>query len=189
MKRFSYACLAFLLTLVLLNSARSATPSFPSRDYLTPQEVDLVKDAQVLDKRIDVFIKAAERRFQVLGVQITTIATTKQSQKQAQKEAELWGDLPKGTRVELITDIAGILDAAIENIDDVALRDEKNPLVPKALRRLADAATHFQAQLEPMREQTKDNPERLAIEQALQNVQEILEAAGKLPPAPAPTKK
>ena len=71
----------------------------------------------------------------------------------------------------------------------MALRDEKNPLVPKALRRLADAATHFQAQLEPMREQTKDNPERLAIEQALQNVQEILEAAGKLPPAPTPTKK
>jgi len=192
MKRFACACLALLLTLVLLDSARSATLScFPSRDYLTPQEIDLVKDAQVLDKRIDVFIKAAERRFQVLGVQIqiTTIATTKQSQKQAQKEAELWGDLPKGTRAELITDIAGILDAAIENIDDVALRDEKNPLVPKALRRLADAATHFQAQLEPMREQTKDNPERLSIEQALQNVQEILEAAGKLPPPTTPTKK
>ena len=85
MKRLACACLAFLLTLVLLDSARSATPFFPSRDYLTPQEVDLVKDAQVLDKRIDIFIKAAERRFQVLGVQITTIATTKQSQKQAQK--------------------------------------------------------------------------------------------------------
>jgi len=116
-------------------------------------------------------------------------APGKQSKKDAQKEAELWGELPKGTRTELITDIAGILDAAIENIDDVALRDEKNALVPKALRNLASAATHFQAQLESMREQTKENSERLALEQALQNVQEILEAAGKLPPPPAPTKK
>src|SRR3954464_10623368 len=114
MKRLSYACLALLLLApVLLGGARgAAVANAPSRDYLTPQEVDLVKDAQVLDKRIDVFIKAAERRFQVLGVQITitTVATTKQSQKQVQKEAELWGDLPKGTRAELITDIAGILD-------------------------------------------------------------------------------
>ncbi|HEX8888678.1 MAG TPA: hypothetical protein VF779_05855 [Pyrinomonadaceae bacterium] len=198
MKRFLHAGLAVALTLVLLCSARissSATPVSPTRDYLTPQEVDLVKEAQALDKRIDVFIKAAERRFQVLGVQIqiTTIATTKQAQKQtqkqAQKEAELWGELPQGTRAELITDIAGILDAAIENIDDVALRDEKNPLVPKSLRKLSDAATQFQGRLESMQEKAQDKGERLAIEQALQNVQEILEAAGKLPPAPPPTKK
>jgi acyl-CoA reductase-like NAD-dependent aldehyde dehydrogenase len=193
MKRFLHAGLAVSLTLVLLCSARisSATPVSPARDYLTPQEVDLVKEAQALDKRTDVFIKAAERRFQVLGVQIqiTTVATTKQAQKQAQKEAELWGDLPQGTRAELITDIAGILDAAIENIDDVALRDEKNPLVPKSLRKLSDAATLFQGRLESMQEKAQDKDERLAIEQALQNVQEILEAAGKLPPAPPPTKK
>jgi len=197
MKRFLHVGLTLSLTLVLLCSARSssssssATPVSPTRDYLTPQEIDLVKEAQVLDKRTEVFIKAAERRFQVLGVQIqiTTIATTKQSQKQAQKEAELWGDLPQGTRAELITDIAGILDAAIENIDDVALRDEKNPLVPKSLRKLADAAARFQAELGRMQEQTQDKTERLAIEQALQNVGEILEAAGKLPPAPPPTKK
>ena len=196
MKRFLHVSLAVSLTFVLLSSWRNgssigATHVSPTRDYLTPQEVDLVKEAQVLDKRTEVFIKAAERRFQVLGVQIqiTTIATTKQSQKQAQKEAELWGDLPQGTRAELITDIAGILDAAIENIDDVALRDEKNPLVPKSLRKLADAAARFQTELGRMQEQTQDKTERLAIEQALQNVQEILEAAGKLPPAPPPTKK
>jgi len=188
MKKFSHAGLAFLLTLVLLGSAHSNPPNSPSRDYLTPQEIDLVKEAQILDKRIEVFIKAAERRFQVL-TGIAPPPPSKQSKKDAQKEAELWGELPKGTRTELITDIAGILDAAIENIDDVALRDEKNALVPKALRNLASAATHFQAQLESMREQAKENSERLALEQALQNVQEILEAAGKLPPPPAPTKK
>ena len=37
------------------------------RDHLTPQEVDLVKEAQMLDKRIDVFIKATERRIMVIN--------------------------------------------------------------------------------------------------------------------------
>ncbi|HYJ45788.1 MAG TPA: hypothetical protein VEV81_04170 [Pyrinomonadaceae bacterium] len=185
MKILSGAGVALLLlTLILPGGARGASAyNFPSRDYLTPQEIELVKEAQILDKRIEVFIKAAERRLQVL----TGIAPA--PTKQDKKDAEKWGDLPAGTRAELITDISGILDAAITNIDDVAVRDEKNALVPKALRKLADAATHIQGQLTPMYEQSKDKAERLAIEQALQNVQEILEAAGKLPPPTAPVKK
>ena len=43
-----------------------ASTAMAQRDHLTPQEVDLVKEAQMLDKRIDVFIKAADRRVFVL---------------------------------------------------------------------------------------------------------------------------
>ena len=183
MKRFKITAgtLVLLLTLVFAGSARSSSHNTPSRDYLTPQEIELVKDAQVLDQRIDVFIKAAERRFLVLSGQTLSAPTSKKDQ----KEAERWGELPKGTRAELIADIAGILDAAIENIDDVALRDDKNPLIPKSLRKLAAATTRFQAQLTSMQGQAKDSAERTAIEQALENAQEILEAAAKLPPPAA----
>lgn len=142
-----------------------------ARDYLTPQEVERVKEAQVLDKRIEVFVKAAERRMLVL---------TDPSSKQVQKDLEKWGELPKGTRVELIMDIANILDAAIVNIDDVAARDEKNPLLSKALRKLADAATRFQTQFTAMRDQFREDAERRAVEQVMENVQEILGAASKL---------
>ena len=56
---------------------------------MTPQEVDLVKEAQELDKRIDVFVKAADRRLLVLnGVDAA-------SAKQLKKDAELWGELPR----------------------------------------------------------------------------------------------
>ena len=147
--------------------------SSAARDYLTPQEEERVKEAQVLDKRIEVFIKAAERRLLVL---------TDPTSKQVQKDLEKWGELPKGTRVELIMDIANILDAAIVNIDDVAARDEKNPLLSKALRKLADAATRFQTQFTAMRDQFRDVEERRAVEQVMENVQEILEAAQKLSP-------
>lgn len=147
-----------------------------SRDYLTPQEEEQVKEAQIIDKRVEVFIKVAERRLLVL----TDPGAA--SNRQVQKDMEKWGELPKGTRVELIMDIANVLDAASTNIDDLAMRDEKNPLLPKALRKLADAATRFQAQLTSLREQAQAEPERRALEQALANIQEILGAASKLPP-------
>jgi hypothetical protein len=171
---FRKAALALLVLLV------AALPNVAlvtaARDYLTPKEEERVKEAQILDKRIEVFIKAAERRLLVLTDRNAAAS------KQVQKELEKWGELPAGSRVELIMDIANIFDAAVTNIDDVALRDESNRLLPKALRRLAEAATRFQAQLAPMREQTQDDRERSAIEKVLENVQEILAAANKLPP-------
>jgi hypothetical protein len=99
-----------------------------ARDHMTPQEVELIKDAQVLDKRIDVFIKAADRR--VLALNGAGAANAKQ----LKKDSESWGEIPTGTRAELLGDIARIYDEAITNIDDVSSRDEKNPRIGKSLR-------------------------------------------------------
>lgn len=147
-----------------------------SRDHLTPQEVDLVKDAQVLDQRIEIFVKAADRRLLVLT------GTDAPSAKQLKKDSEKWGELPSGSRVELLGDIAKILDEAITNIDDVSSRDEKNPLIPKALRKLATEATRIFDQLRPLREQAKGDAEIARFEELTENAESILEAAKKLPP-------
>ncbi|HKR02881.1 MAG TPA: hypothetical protein VJT09_19540, partial [Pyrinomonadaceae bacterium] len=142
MKRKPFAAVLTAAALLALCCATLAAfaRSPMARDYLTAKEVERVKEAQILDKRIEVFIKAAERRLLVL----TGASATAGSGKQVQKEAERWGDLPQGTRAELIMDIANILDASITNIDDVAARDEHHPLLAKALRKLADAVTRFQ---------------------------------------------
>lgn len=166
---------ASALLIVLSGLAIIAAHPGLVRDYLTPKEVERVKEARILDKRIEVFIKVAERR-------ILALTDPAASGKQAQKDLDKWGELPKGTRVELLMDISNILDEAVTNIDDVAVRDEKNSLLPKALRKLADAATRFQAQLLAMREQIGEGQERSALERVMENVQEILGAAGKLPP-------
>ncbi|HEY2964444.1 MAG TPA: hypothetical protein VGJ37_18640 [Pyrinomonadaceae bacterium] len=150
------------------------------RDHLTPQEVDLVKEAQVLDKRIDVFIKAADRRILVLNGGAVAAAPAKT--KQAKKEAELWGELPTGSRAELVSDIARILDEAITNIDDVSARDERNPLIAKSLRRLAQATNTIIEQLKPLRVQAKSDAEIASFETLNEDAQSILEAANKLPP-------
>ena len=178
--RLKGAGLASLILIALSSMLPIRALKPTARDYLTPKEEERVKEAQILDKRIEVFIKAAGRRLLVL------VDGGAASSKQVQKDLEKWGELPKGTRTELIMDVANILEAAITNIDDVALRDEKNGLLPKALRKLADAATGFQAQLVSLREQTQEAQERSAIERVLEHVQEILSAANKLP---APEKK
>jgi len=146
------------------------------RDHLTEQEVELVKEAQIIDKRIEVFTKAIDRRLQVLSGHAPP--TTKQSK----KEAELWGDLPTGSRSELVGDIARIFDEAITNIDDVSSRDDRNPLIPKALRKLAQEVNIALAQLTPLKDQAKTEAEIANFELMNENAHQILEAANRLPP-------
>src|SRR5687767_15877217 len=145
------------------------------RDHLTPQEVDLIKANQILDKRIEVFIKAAERRMMVIN------GTAASNAKQLKKDAEKWGDLPTGSRFELVGDIARIYDEAITNIDDVSARDERNPLIPKSLRKLAQSVNSIITQLKPLSAQAKSDAEVASFALLDEDAQSILEAANKLP--------
>src|SRR5258708_28582817 len=89
----------------------SGLVSAQTRDHLTDQETELVRFHQELDKRIEVFIKAIDRRFAIIN------GTAQPATKKSVKEEPEWGEVPKGTRAELLGDIAGILDEAITNID------------------------------------------------------------------------
>ena len=164
--------LLFLLCLIIPSQASA----FQKRDHLTPQEVDLIKEAQILDKRIDVFIKAVDRRVMVIN------GTTAGNAKQLKKDSEKWGELPTGSRFELVSDIARIYDEAITNIDDVNSRDERNPLIPKALRKLATSVSGIMEQLKPLRAEAKTEAEIASLELLHEDAQSILSAANKLPP-------
>lgn len=153
--------------------------SAQKRDHLTPQEVDLIKAAQILDKRIDVFIKATDRRLLVLkgGAAAADAAHAKQ----LKKDSEKWGELPTGSRAELVGDIARILDEAITNIDDVSARDERNPLIAKSLRKLGSAVNTIMEQLKPLSTEAKSDAEVASFEMLHEDAQSILEAVSKLP--------
>ena len=174
--------LATLLIFPIVANARTINPT-QHRDHFTELEVEQIKDTQILDKRIGVFVKAIERRLRVL-----TGATT-DTAKQQKKDAELYGALPTGSRAELIGDIGKILDEAITNIDDVSSRDEKNPLIPTALRLLANEAKRVVEQLQPFRGQASSDAEIASLEQVTENAESILAAANKLPPPVAKEKK
>ena len=168
--------LALLLVLFVGPTFLSAASTLQKRDHLTPQEVDLVKEAQALDKRIEVFIKAAERR--VMAINGSSAANAKQ----LKKDAERWGELPSGSRAELVGDIAQIFDEAITNIDDVSARDERNPLISKSLRKLATSVNTIMTQLKPLATQAKSEAEVASFALLDEDAQSILEAVNKLPP-------
>jgi hypothetical protein len=164
--------LTFLITLI---AGSNFLATAQQRDHLTEKEVDLVKEAQALDKRIDVFIKAAERRMMVINNSADANA------KQLKKDSERWGELPTGSRAEIVSDIAKILDEAITNIDDVSARDERNPLIGKSLRKLAQTVNAMMAQLKPLAAEAKSEAEIASFELLNEDAQSILEAANKLP--------
>jgi len=149
------------------------------RDHLTDAETELIRFHQELDKRIDVFIKAADRRFAILN------GSTQPSTKKTTKDEPDWGDVPKGTRAELLGDIAGILDEAITNIDDVSRRDEKNPQISRSLRKLTNAVNGYLMQLNAMKSKVTNPDETAAIERVADNANQILEAGKNLPAATA----
>lgn len=174
--------LAALSLLVSFLSHTCAPSARAQREHLTPEEVELVRDAQALDLRMGVFARAVERRLLVMSDPQADVKLTA-------KEAEQWGAAPKGTRAQLLSDVAHILDEAITNIDDAVIHSEKSPLIPKALRRLAEAGARFVPQMTAMRERVEDARERDLLEQAIESAQQIVEAADKLPAEPEEPKK
>jgi hypothetical protein len=171
---------ALVAGLLLVNGSVSAQ----TRDHLTDEETDLVRFYQELDKRTEVFIKAIDRRFAIIN------GTSQPAAKKLVKDEPEWGEPPKGTRAELLGDIAGILDEAITNLDDVSHRDEKNPLISRSLRKLTASANIYLRQLAALREQVKDPDEAAAIDRAADNAKQIIEVGTKLPaPVPEPDKK
>jgi hypothetical protein len=152
------------------------------RDYLTPEEVELVRDAQEIDRRIDVLTKAIDRRFDVMGVNVGGM-------KFSEKDVEKWGDLPKGTKTQLILDIKRILQKAVDDIDDIAQHNmqtdtDKNfggKLFPRAVRNLAAAAKRYQPALRSELDNTKDNADKGPIMDSLDLCDQIVEAVAKLP--------
>src|ERR1041385_558684 len=70
---FSLACASVLLFTQLVATAAA------KKEYFTEDELDLVRDAQELGPRVDVYINLAERRLIILGV-------AEKSEKQKEKE-------------------------------------------------------------------------------------------------------
>lgn len=155
------------------------------RDHLTDPESELIRDNQQLDKRVEVFIKAIDRRLAI----ITGAPETVSKKKDKEKDKEVWGEPPAGTHAQLLEDIAGILDEAITNIDDVSRRDQKNPLVSRSVRLLTSASNRFLTQLATLKTQTKDADELAAIDHIADNANQIIEVGNKLPAAVADSEK
>lgn len=162
---FPTLCLALFSSSVLFVTSKAQTDK---RDHLTEQEADLVREYQEIDKRTEIFIKAAERRLLVL---------TNPNATQKKKEEETWGPLPQGTKLELLQDYKHILEEAEEKLDDWNNRGGKDNLLPKALNKFKDAATRHIAQLRAFAPQLTDKREQRALAEAIEEAETVTKAS------------
>lgn len=154
--------------MIMVGLSISAAAQSQKRDHLTEQEVDLVRENQELDHRIEVFIKAADRRLLVL---------TTPNAVQKKKEEEVWGPLPTGTKLELLTDYKKILEEAEEKLEDAYTQGSKNDLLSKALKKFKDAAIRQIAELRKLAPQLTDKKEQRALEEAIAEAETVTKGA------------
>ncbi len=191
---------SLIVTFAVSISAAFLIPSAAKaqrRDYFTSQEIELVRDANEIDKRVDVLIKAIDRRLLVINNDSSQV-------NEVRKVEEKWGALPTGSRVELLSDISKIFEKAIEDIDDLAERQEINAKVlkgnveneedevtkrvlktneqrfPFAVHNLADAARRLLPVFELMNTGNKDEKEIGALLRSIESCNLIIEASSQI---------
>ncbi len=162
---FRALCLAIIASTLSFAVSSAQTQK---RDHLNEQEADLIRDFQEIDKRIEIFVKAAERRLLIL---------TNPNATQKKKEEEVWGPMPTGTKLELLQDYKRILEEAEEKLDDWYNRGGKDKLLPKALSKFKEAATRHVAQLRALAPQMTDKREQRALAEAVEEAESVTKAS------------
>ena len=185
-KRFVF--LSLLISAIFLTSVIEM--SAQRRDFMTEQEIELVRDNQDIDKRIDVLTKMIDRRFTAMGVDV-------RGWKPSEKEQALWGEIRTGTKEQMLLDVRQLLQKAIDDIDDVAMHNEntltqnktEGLLFPKAVRSLAAAANRYLPALKSTLGKVTEERDKGLVLASIEHCQDILEAVTKLPPEVKTDKK
>ncbi|MGI8555188.1 MAG: hypothetical protein ACR2LT_02375 [Pyrinomonadaceae bacterium] len=151
------------------------TASAQKLDNMTDGEDALIRDAEAMDGRMDIYVHIVDRRLLALS------DPNAEQSKQAQKDLENYGKLRTSSRFKLLSDIEKTIAEAIGKIDDVAERDQKNPLFPKSVRILSKACERWLPQLKSLQEQATDDAESAAIVNSIEECREVIEASAKVP--------
>ncbi len=172
--------------------AAAALASAQRRDFVTEAEIEIIRNSQDIDERVQALTRMIDRRFQVLAINVN-------GWKEPVKSSDVWGDPPTGTRAELLTDIRKLLQKAIDDIDNLAANPNAAPIrekgdkkakkdperFPTAVRQLAAAAARYVGPLKAEAERSTSDQERGTIAGSLELCEQIMEAVGKLPPPEA----
>jgi hypothetical protein len=173
---FKFSKHFFMLLIGLLTiSLLSFTANAQKRDNMTNEEDLIIREVIEIDERMQVFVKIIDRR--LFALTDPNAKTSKQAQKDTNND---WGELRTGTIGELFWDIQKTLDEAIGKIDDVAERDQKNPLFGKAVHILSKGCEKWQPQFKTFLDKTADDKDKGLILNSADNCAQIIEASKKV---------
>lgn len=167
-------------------SLTAAAANAQNRDYMTDAEIELVRDSQWTDLRINVLVRMIDRRFAALGIAVG-------GWKESEKDSKIWGKPPTGSRPELFWDIRHLLQKAIDDIDDTyehpnvdksmdpTKKGEKklSDRFPAAVKDLGKAARRYLPALKAELESSKDEKEVGSISASIEFCEQIIEASEK----------
>ena len=182
MRRLTSSCLILTLLLGLTVIAAS------KKEYLTEDELDIIREAQELKDRIPAYLDLAERRLIVLGL---TDKSEKEKEKERKNQAEYekakkkagpsttvkppiddLAYLTKFTKAELLRGYIQALDESMNNIDDAYQnkRDVRGPI---------ENLEKFSRETVPILEkfQPKNDAEKSALQDALDKAKEANDGA------------
>ena len=202
MKKIGIIALCFSVAAIIVSAGYSVEAQ--RRDYLTDDEIEIVRDAQQIDQRITVLVHAADRRFAAIGVAVPDSADSNDAKKDKKdKDSGKWGAAPTGTKTQLLDDVRRILQKAVDDIDNLATRQDSivvempdkkekpktyQQVFPKAVHILAAAARRYQPLLEKQAEEATDEREKGVVLQSLELCKEIIDAEPNLSPDSQPKK-
>ncbi len=171
-----------LIVITFLSIATSAVYG-QRRDYMTDEEIEMVRDAQDIDLRIAVLVQMIDRRFEAIGV-------VSGGSKIKPKELEKWGAMRETSKSQAYAEIRELLQKAADDIDDIAGRNEisqtqnkmEGKLFPKAVRFLATASQRYIPHFQAAEAAAESAGDRGNLQTSLELAESIIEAAKKLPP-------
>ncbi len=115
-------CFAFL-TLLLIQAR-----SMPAREFLTPQEIEKIQDAQEIDQRIKIYMEAASLRLKTAEERLNG------------QESSPGDPLEFFTVEEMIDGYYRIMKSVMSNLDEAASRPStERKTLSKALENLKDS--------------------------------------------------
>jgi hypothetical protein len=188
MKFLKYPLLASIAAIFFLY-AQAVPAEGQRRDFVNDQEAELIREYQEIDRRVEVLVMFIDRRLAAAGIP--------GNQWKQPKEPELWGEDPKGTRLDLLYDTKRILQKAVDDIDDIASREgaaiegneKSGKLFPKAVRNLSAAATRFKPIFQAELAKATNEKEKGLLFDSIELCDQIIEAAATLPKEPTKAEK
>src|SRR4051812_8185853 len=177
------------LSLTLVFSFALTIKAAPKKEYLTEDELDLIRDAQDLSARVPTYLKLAERRLVFLGIMEKSAQQIQQEKKEKEKREKQQKKSPSTdskanadkapledtsyledfTPAELLRGYIQALDEAMTNIDDAYSRklDVRDPIEDLA---------KFTRETVPLLEKykAKNAAERSALQDAIDKANQTL---------------
>ncbi len=146
------------------------TPAFAhTGEYLNEQEIERVREAQLIDQRTTVFLRLAERRLNVLLGISPPSKEKKEKKKDKDKEnSDDYGPEPTGTRTELLQNYAKVMSELMDKLEDAYEKQKKDPQLPKAIDKLLAGAEKHITLLTQLQSKIGSETEENALEKALE---------------------